>query len=180
MLGVLLLLAQTAAAAPPAAATPAPSSGAPRSAPLLGRSTDAAQPAPRVSAEPRSLADLARERRASGVKPHGGTLSVTGGSGASASGSTAAGPGDRDSDPSRSAQERMDRAMRDGASADHRRSESARADARAEWDAAAESCRQTPGCKPGYRDDTRIEGHKPVQTNEEAIREVARKHHLSE
>jgi hypothetical protein len=74
----------------------------------------------------------------------------------------------------------MDRAVRDGIRADARRSESTRADARAEWDAAAESCRRTPGCNPGYRDDARIEGHKPVQTNDEIIKEVARKHSLSE
>lgn len=178
MLVLALLLAQAAAAAPSAtpAATFAPAPAL-RPAPLLGRSEQGARPktlsehaaemkakgasARRVSfddvatADPLDAAPPAKEARA-GAKP---------GAPPPASPDAAAA----------AAQQRMDRAVERGLAVPERTTSSRRANARREWDEAAEACRRTPGCVPQYRDDARFGESKPLKTDAEVIEEMRKR-----
>lgn len=73
------------------------------------------------------------------------------------------------------AQERMDKAMKDGlwTANNIRHHQGIRLQARAEWEAAAENCRKTPGCKPGYRPDG------VLMTDQEAIDAIVKSGALS-
>lgn len=177
MLVLALLLAQSAAApsaTPAATAAPAP---ALRPAPLLGRTEQGARPktlsehaaemkakgasARRVSfddvatADPLDAAPPAKEARA-GAKP---------GAPPPASPDAAAA----------AAQQRMDRAVERGLAVPERTTSSRRANARREWDEAAEACRRTPGCVPQYRDDARFGESKPLKTDAEVIEEMRKR-----
>ena len=75
----------------------------------------------------------------------------------------------------RTAQKRMDRAVERGLEVPERTRSPRRDKARKEWDDAAESCRQTPGCVPVYRDDPRWGDKKPLRTDAELIEEIRRR-----
>jgi hypothetical protein len=76
----------------------------------------------------------------------------------------------------RAAQERMDKAVTDGQWTDRNihMNEGIKAAARSEWDTAAENCRRTPGCNPVIRNNTTVDGHKPLRTDREIIKEIAK------
>ena len=131
---------------------------------------------------PRTLADVARGRKLNREGPGTGTFSVA------ASTAPSAGPASSlgaealvasQAAEAKAAQARMDRALRSGQAADHDvrgRSSSARNKARAEWDAAAENCRKTPGCRPTARSDGAATG---LKTDAELTYDLSRRLGLS-
>jgi hypothetical protein len=138
MLVALVLLAQVSAAATPA------------TTPALGASSAS------VSGKPRTLADIAAERKL-GKKPgSSGTLSVAGASTSGSDTTTAISNLKVQTDDVKkatAAQERMTRAL-DNASWVNQNihyNYGIIQGAKSEWDAAAENCRTTPGCTPIYR-----------------------------
>jgi hypothetical protein len=145
MLTAFILLAQIAAKTP--ATTPTP-------VPVVAAGTG----------QTRTLADVARERKLGKNGVQGGTLSVAGApapqlsSGVSGNAATAAGL-------------RQEQAIRDAewVSKNIHWNEQIREDARNEWNAAAEKCRQTPGCAPVYRDPD------VLPTGKEAARALQKK-----
>ena len=62
-----------------------------------------------------------------------------------------------------------------GLAVPERTTSSRRANARREWDDAAEACRRTPGCVPQYRDDARFGESKPLKTDAEVIEEMRKR-----
>ncbi len=170
MIVFLLLLAQASAPAP----TPAPTA---RPAPALGRSGPAARP--------KTLSEHAAEMKAKGTPASRVSFedlpSVEGDPPEAdpepvAGARTAAGPtGKADEAAARAAQKRMDRAVERGLEVPERTRSPRRDKARKEWDDAAESCRQTPGCVPVYRDDPRWGDKKPLKTDAELIEEIRRR-----
>ncbi len=172
MIVFLLLLAQ--APAPTPAPSPSPTA---RPAPLLGRSGPAARP--------KTLSDHAAEMKAKGTPasrvsfddvpsveavPADEEPEATPGARTAASA-----PGKPDEAAARAAQKRMDRAVERGLAVPDRTLSPRRDKARKEWDDAAESCRQTPGCVPVYRDDPRWGDKKPLRTDAELIEEIRRR-----
>ena len=168
MIVFLLLLAQASAPAP----TPAPTA---RPAPALGRSGPAARP--------KTLSEHAAEMKAKGTPASRVSFedlpSVEGDSP-----ETESEPGARsgtkgapkpDDGAAEAAQRRMDRAVERGLEVPERTRSPRRARARKEWDDAAESCRQTPGCVPVYRDDPRWGDKKPLRTDAELIEEIRKR-----
>jgi hypothetical protein len=155
MLAALVLLAQVVAT-PAAAPTP---TGEPVSAASNGRT--------------RTLADVARERKLGKKGVVGGTLTVAGAPVERAP----AGPGGAPVDTAREADARLARAIEHGAWVDRNihYNEQIKRDARYEWDAAAEACRQTPGCTPVYRDSVDLGGHKPLRTGDEVNRDAKKR-----
>ncbi len=174
MIVFLLLLAQ--ASAPNPAPSPAPTA---RPAPLLGRSGPAARP--------KTLSEHATEMKAKGTPTSRVSFddvpSVEVGNDATdeepepVAGARPAGspPGKPDEAAARKAQKRMDRAVERGLEVPERTRSPRRDKARKEWDDAAESCRQTPGCVPVYRDDPRWGDKKPLRTDAELIEEIRRR-----
>ena len=180
MIVFLLLLAQTTAPTPSPTPAPTPAPAA-RPAPVLGRSGPAARsktlsehaaemkakgtPASRVSFDDVPSVEIAVEDDATDEKP-----------GAAAGARSAANPaGKADDVVARKAQKRMDRAVERGLEVPERTRSPRRDKARKEWDDAAESCRQTPGCVPVYRDDPRWGDKKPLRTDAELIEEIRRR-----
>jgi hypothetical protein len=161
-----------------AAATPVPT---PRPAPLLGTSSfgggTAASAVARPGLRPARVLTVAStpvpepERAKDGtyglrpnVFPASGSATAPAVPGSGAAGQPAA------SAPASSAQTRMDRAVAEGMATDRNRSRAYRRnDDRAEWDSAAEACRQAPPCKPVYRVD---KIPKALMTDEELLREI--------
>ena len=132
--------------------------------------TPAATPtlAPVVAAsegQTRTLADVARERKLGKKGVQGGTLSVAG---APLTGLALAPAG---SSATTAAEARQERAIRDAAwvAKNIHWNEQIRENARNEWNAAAEKCRQTPGCAPVYRDPD------VLPTGKEAARALQKK-----
>ena len=170
MIVFLLLLTQASAPAP----TPAPTA---RPAPALGRSGPAARP--------KTLSEHAAEMKAKGTPASRVSFedlpSVEGGPPEAepdpvAAARPAADPAGRaDEAAARAAQRRMDRAVERGLEVPERTRSPRRDKARKEWDDAAESCRQTPGCVPVYRDDPRWGDKKPLKTDAELIEEIRRR-----
>lgn len=148
-LSVVLLFASTAAVA---------------QAPALGAGAFS------VSAKPKTLADVARDRKLGKKGVAGGTLSVAGASGMPAMAPAASGQGASSSD----ADTELQRAIRNGEWVDRNihYNERIRQDARRDWDAAAERCRQTPGCTPVYRENVAPE---KLMTGKEAARALQKK-----
>jgi hypothetical protein len=165
---IAVLLFQTAAAA-----------AQPASAPT-------ATPAP-VTSAPRTLADVGRERRLAKEKGEAkpGSFSAAESSAPSSepagSDHSLPSPSAAQAKEAKAAQARMDKAARDGVRTNRRRSAALQDDARAEWDAAADHCRKTPGCNPAYRENARdAEGKKLLRTRKEKIKDIAKEGQVSE
>jgi hypothetical protein len=138
-----LLLAQILAAAPATTATPV---------------------AKADTGQTRTLADVARERKLGKKGVVGGTLSVAG----APVPSLTSGTGSKEVTE---ADARLAKAIEHGAWVDRNihYNGDIKEQARSEWDAAAENCRKTPGCKPAYRDSVQLGGHKPLRTDDENL-----------
>jgi hypothetical protein len=152
MLTALVLLAAMDAA-PALAAAPTPAA-TPVARTIYGRS--------------RTLADVAAERTLGKKGVVGGTLSVAGATGMPSLAPRADGKRATEADA------RLTRAIRDGSWVDKNihHNERIREDARREWDAAAENCRQTPGCTPVYRENV---APGALMTGKEAARALQKK-----
>lgn len=172
MIVFLLLLAQ--ASAPTPAPSPVPTA---RPAPLLGRTG--------APARPKTLSEHAAEMKAKGTPASRVSFDdvptvesgVTDEESEPVAGARpAASPsGKPDEAAARRAQRRMDRAVERGLEVPERTRSPRRDKARKEWDDAAESCRQTPGCVPVYRDDPRWGDKKPLRTDAELIEEIRKR-----
>ena len=144
---------------------------------LLATAPQTTTAAPVVCAntgQTRTLADVARERKLGKKGVQGGTLSVAGSSTPGASTAVQIGNIEtqiNDTKAVTEATKRMTRAIEHGSWVDRNihYNENIRQDARSEWDAAAESCRRTPGCIPTYRDGV-IFDTKPLMTGDEILR----------
>lgn len=173
MLVLALLLAQSAAApsaTPAATAAPAP---ALRPAPLLGRSEQGARP--------KTLSDHAAEMKAKGASGRRvsfddvATADPLDAAPPAKEGGAGAPPPASSDAAAAAAQRRMDRAVGRGLAVPERTTSSRRANARREWDEAAEACRRTPGCVPQYRDDARYGENKPLKTDQELIDDIRKR-----
>lgn len=157
ILAVLLFQVATATPAPvPAKPTPAPSPTA-------------------ISRGPRSLSDFARQRRASGTTSKG-TFSAAQSTAPRANTEQSGYVSNLTQEQAKAAAEaqaRMDRAVKDGLWTEQniKVTEPLKEAARREWDAAAENCRRTPGCKPAARDDGVT---KHLKTDDELMDDVAK------
>ena len=134
------------------------------------QTTTAAPIARADTGQTRTLADVARERKLGKKGVKGGTLSVAGTSGAPLLAGVSSDKAATDADA------RLAKAIRDGAWVDRNihYNEDIKADARREWDAAAENCRKTPGCTPTYRDGVEFRT-KPLRTGDEIMRDEVKK-----
>jgi hypothetical protein len=147
-------------------AAPTPATAQPPPAPALGTVSTA------VSAKPKTLSDIALERKLGKRGVQGGTLSVAGASGMPR---LTSGASDKEATE---ADARLAHAIRDGAWVDQNiyYNEDIKQQARDEWAAAAENCRKTPGCIPVYRENVTLRGVKPLRTGDEIIQDLKTKH----
>ena len=159
----VVLLAQVATAAPAPAQTPTP---------VVGAAAPATRSA--VPSGPKTLSDIARERKLGQKGVAGGTLSVAGAPVQGSAGAVSLPNADR---AAAEAQRQMERAIRDGTWTERtiHYHEGFKQQARAEWDDAAEKCRKTPGCIPVYRDGAEVDGVKPLRTGDEVSRDLKKK-----